>query len=63
MDSTEGGAFMHLGPESFERRREQGRARRRAKRRDEIQREANKRTAFRFRDEHTGGYGDPPYGP
>jgi hypothetical protein len=28
-----------------------------------MQREAAKRTAFRSRDEHTGGYGDPPYGP
>jgi hypothetical protein len=54
---------MHLRPEALERRREQRRARKRTKRRNAIQREAAKRTAFRSRDEHTGGYGDPPYGP
>jgi hypothetical protein len=54
---------MHLRSESLERRREQRRARKRTRRRDAIQREAAKRTAFRSRDERTGGYGDPPYGP
>ena len=54
---------MRLISQSSERRREQRRARKRTKRRDAIQREAAKRTAFRGRDEHTGGYGDPPYGP
>jgi hypothetical protein len=54
---------MRLRLQSLERRREQRQALRRAKRRDRIQREAAKRTALRSRDEHTGGYGDPPYGP
>jgi hypothetical protein len=54
---------MRLIPQSPERRREQRRARKRTKRRGAIQREAAKRTALRYRDEHTGGYGDPPYGP
>jgi hypothetical protein len=54
---------MRLISQSSDRRREQRRTRKRTKRRDAIQREAAKRTAFRGRDEHTGGYGDPPYGP
>jgi hypothetical protein len=54
---------MRLISQSSERRREERRTRKRAKRRDAIQREAAKRTALRSRDEHTGGYGNPPYGP
>jgi hypothetical protein len=54
---------MRLRPQSFERRREQRRARKQTKRRDGIQRQAARRTALRSRDEHTGGYGDPPYEP
>ena len=54
---------MRLISQSSERRREQRRARKRTKRLDAIKREASKRTALRGRDEHTGGYGDPPYGP
>jgi hypothetical protein len=54
---------MRLTPQSLERRREQRQALKQTKRRDAIQREAAKRTALRSRDEHTGGYGDPPYGP
>ena len=63
VDSTEEVALMRLKSQSSERRREQRRARKRTKRRDAIQREAARRTALRSRDEHTGGYGDPPYGP
>ena len=54
---------MRLRPQSLERRREQRRARKRTKRRADIERTAARRTAFRSRDEHTGGYGDPPYEP
>ena len=54
---------MRLRPQSLERRREQRRVQREAKRRNHIERQAARRTAFRARDEHTGGYGDPPYGP
>jgi hypothetical protein len=54
---------MRLRPQSLERRREQRRVQREAKRRNQIQRQAARRTAFRARDEHTGGYGDPPYEP
>jgi hypothetical protein len=54
---------MRLKPQSLERRREQRRARKETKRRDGIQRQAARRTALRSRDEHTGGYGDPPYEP
>jgi hypothetical protein len=54
---------MHLRPQSLERRREQRRALKKTKRLEAIRREAAKRTAFRSRDEHTGGYGDPPYEP
>ena len=62
VDSTEEGK-MRLRPQSLERRREVRRERKQTKRRDQIQRQAARRTAFRSRDEHTGGYGDPPYGP
>jgi hypothetical protein len=62
MDSTEEGK-MRLRPQSLERRREMRRAQKQMKRRDQIQRQAARRTALRSRDEHTGGYGDPPYGP
>jgi hypothetical protein len=54
---------MRLRPQSLERRREQRRALRDAKRREEIEQQAAQRTALRSRDEHTGGYGDPPYEP
>jgi hypothetical protein len=54
---------MRLRPQSLERRREQRQVRRETKRRSQIQRQAARRTAFRARDEHTGGYGDPPYEP
>lgn len=54
---------MRLRPQSLERRREARRALKQAKRRDQIQRQAARWTAFRSRDEHTGGYGDPPYRP
>ena len=40
-----------------ERRRE----RRRARRAVVLERQAAQRHALRGRDEHTGGYGDPPY--
>jgi hypothetical protein len=62
VDSTEEGK-MRLRPQSLERRREMRRAQKQMKRRDQIQRQAARRTALRSRDEHTGGYGDPPYGP
>lgn len=62
MDSIEEGK-MRLRPQSLERRREQRRVQRDAKRRNQIQRQVARRTAFRSRDEHTGGYGDPPYEP
>jgi hypothetical protein len=54
---------MGLRPQSLERRRERRRALKQAKRRVGIERQAARRTALRSRDEHTGGYGDPPYGP
>jgi hypothetical protein len=54
---------MRLRPQSLERRREKRQERKETKRRDGIERRAAQRTAFRPRDEHTGGYGDPPYGP
>jgi hypothetical protein len=54
---------MRLRPQSLEHRREQRRALRERKRRDRIERQAAQRTALRPRDEHTGGYGDPPYEP
>jgi hypothetical protein len=54
---------MRLRPQSLERRRAQRRALREAKRRTGIERRAAQRTALRYRDEHTGGYGDPTYGP
>ena len=54
---------MRLRPQSLERRREQRRVQREAKRRNQIQRQAARRTALRPGDEHTGGYGDPPYEP
>jgi hypothetical protein len=62
VDSTEEGK-MRLRPQSLERRREMRRAQKQMKRRDQIQRQAARRTALRSRDEHTGGYGDPPYEP
>ena len=37
------------------------RDRRQARRAMAIERRAAQRTAYRGRDEHTGGYGDPPY--
>jgi hypothetical protein len=54
---------MRLRPQSLERRREERRAFKRTKRRAEVERTAAQRTALRSRDEHTGGYGDPPYEP
>ena len=54
---------MRLRPQSLERRREMRRSQKQMKSRDQIQRQAARRTALRSRDEHTGGYGDPPYGP
>jgi hypothetical protein len=62
VDSTEEGK-MRLRPQSLERRRETRRARKGAKRRQDLERLAAQRTALRSRDEHTGGYGDPPYEP
>ena len=54
---------MRLRPQSLARRREERRALRQTKRRAGIERQAARRTALRPRDERTGGYGDPPYGP
>jgi hypothetical protein len=54
---------MRLRPQSLERRRETRRAQKLAKRRHDLERRAAQRTALRSRDEHTGGYGDPPYEP
>jgi hypothetical protein len=54
---------MRLRPQSLERRREERRAQKLAKRRHSVERQAAQRTALRPRDEHTGGYGDPPYEP
>jgi hypothetical protein len=54
---------MPLRPQSLERRREQRRALKERKRRSRIERQVAQRTALRQRDEHTGGYGDPPYEP
>jgi hypothetical protein len=52
---------MRMRPRSLQRRRELRRELREAKRRQQIDRLAAQRTALRSRDEHTGGYGDPPY--
>jgi hypothetical protein len=52
---------MRIRPRLLERRREQRRQLRAAKRRHEIEKQAAQRTALRNRDEHTGGYGDPTY--
>jgi hypothetical protein len=54
---------MRLRPQALERRRETLRARKLAQRRHNLERQAAQRTALRPRDEHTGGYGDPPYEP
>jgi 5-methylcytosine-specific restriction endonuclease McrA len=54
---------MRLTPQSLERRRAQRRALKETKRRNRVERQAAQRTALRPRDEHTGGYGDPPYEP
>jgi hypothetical protein len=54
---------MRLRPPLLERRREARRTRKGAKRRQDLERRAAQRTALRSRDEHTGGYGDPPYEP
>ena len=54
---------MRLRPQSVERRREERQALKQTKRRAGIERQAARRTALRRRDEWTGGYGDPPYGP
>jgi len=54
---------MRLRPQSLERRPARRRTLKQTTRRDEIQRQAAQRTALRSRDEHTGGYGDPTYGP
>jgi hypothetical protein len=52
---------MRIRPCSLERRRQQRRELREAKRRHAIEKQAAHRTALRSRDEHTGGYGDPTY--
>jgi hypothetical protein len=54
---------MRLRPQSWDRRRGRRRAQKDAKRRHSREREMAKQTELRHRDEHTGGYGDPPYGP
>jgi hypothetical protein len=54
---------MRLRPQSLERRRETRRVQKEAKRRHDLERLAAQRTALRPRDEHTGGYGDPPFEP
>jgi hypothetical protein len=52
---------MRIRPRFLERRLDQRRQLRAAKRRHEIEKQAAGRTALRGRDEHTGGYGDPTY--
>lgn len=52
---------MRIRPRFLDRRRDQRRERSEAKRRHELEKRAARRTAFRNRDEHTGGYGDPTY--
>ena len=52
---------MRIRLRFLERRRQQRRELREAKRRHEIEKQAAQRTALRSRDEHTGGYGDPTY--
>jgi hypothetical protein len=52
---------MRIRPRFLDRRREQRRELKEAKRRHELEKRAAQRTALRHRDEHTGGYGDPTY--
>jgi hypothetical protein len=54
---------MRIGAQSLQRRRDERRARRAAKRQHRREKEMAKQTELRHRDEHTGGYGDPPYSP
>jgi hypothetical protein len=52
---------MRIRPQFMERRRQQRRELKEAKRRHSIEKQVAQRTALRNRDEHTGGYGDPTY--
>ena len=54
---------MRFGSQALQRRRDERRDRREGKRRHRREKEAARRTELRHRDEHTGGYGDPPYSP
>ena len=54
---------MRIRSQSLQRRRDQRRVRREAKRLHRREKEMAKQTELRHRDEHTGGYGDPPYSP
>ena len=54
---------MRLRSQSWQHRREERRTRREAKRRHAREKESARRAEVRHRDEHTGGYGDPPYSP
>ncbi len=54
---------MRPRAQSWQLRRDERRDRREAKRRHRREREAARQIELRHRDEHTGGYGDPPYSP
>jgi hypothetical protein len=54
---------MRIRSESWQRRRDERQTRREAKRRHRREKEMARQTELRHRDEHTGGYGDPPYSP
>jgi hypothetical protein len=54
---------VRIMPRSLERRSERRKERKRQKHDAKIEKIAAQQSALRGRDEHTGGYGDPPYGP
>jgi hypothetical protein len=54
---------VHIKPRSLERRSASRKARKQQKRDAKVEKIAAQRTALRGRDEHTRGYGDPPYVP
>lgn len=51
---------MQIRPRSWERRRLRRKASKQQRRDAQLERIAAHRTALRGRDDHTGGYGDPP---
>jgi hypothetical protein len=54
---------VQIRPRSWQQRSERRKERKRQKHDAKMEKIAAQQTALRGRDEHTGGYGDPPYGP